>query len=195
MEDDRGRVCLDADDRATLLAIARRGVKAAAGGQRPGSGTEGPKREGEPLDSVHPVFVTLRSGSRLRGCIGTLETRDPLRRAVLECAMSSARHDPRFPPVAEEEVDGITIEISVLTPFRRIGGPEEIVIGEHGLYLRRGPHSGLLLPQVAVEYGWGAVEFLEQCCGKAGLSAGSWEEAESEIMIFSALVFGEDPDA
>jgi AmmeMemoRadiSam system protein A len=196
MVDDKERFSLDADERAVLLDLARRAVSAAAAGVcSPAVVLEGWEPQGGPLAPVRGGFVTLRAGGRLRGCIGTIEPSRPLWWSVVDCAISSACRDPRFPPVTAEEVDSVAVEISVLTPFRRVDGPESIVIGEHGLYLRRGADAGLLLPQVAVEYGWGPEEFLEQCCWKAGLPAGSWKDEETEIMIFSALVFGEGGDA
>ena len=97
--------------------------------------------------------------------------------------------------MAPDELDEIDLEISVLSPFRTVSDEEEIVVGVHGLYVRRGFNAGLLLPQVATEYGWDREEFLRQCCRKAGLERTAWREEDTEIMIFSALVFREDKDA
>ena len=137
------------------------------------------------------VFVTLRKEGRLRGCIGRLVATEPLRRTVAEVAVSSAFEDPRFPPVRLSETDTLQIEISILSPLRRIMDTAEIEPGVHGVLLQRGSRSGLLLPQVATEQGWGRDEFLEHTCRKAGLPAGSWRDPDTRVEIFSAFVFGE----
>jgi AmmeMemoRadiSam system protein A len=192
MVDDADRISLRPEERAELLSLARRGlVFAAGGGQDAESVLRGVTVDHEALNQTWGVFVTLKQGGSLRGCIGTIEAREPLFRAVVECAISSAVRDPRFPPVTGEEVEDISIEISVMSPLRSVWEPQEIVVGIHGLYVRRGMNAGLLLPQVATEYGWDRREFLEQCCRKAGLPSGAWQEEGTEIMIFSALVFGE----
>jgi len=134
------------------------------------------------------VFVTLWM-EELRGCIGFPYPVKPLAEAVQEAAVSAALQDPRFPPVRLEELSRIEIEISVLTPPRTIE-PQQIKIGVHGLIVSAGNRSGLLLPQVAMEYGWDVDTFLQQTCVKAGLPADAWEK-KAQLFAFEAQVFSE----
>ena len=137
------------------------------------------------------AFVTLRKSAALRGCIGNIVATRPLIDTVCRMAVESSFHDPRFPPLNDFELDQIEIEISVLSPLVRISSPEEIQTGLHGVYLRRGIRSGLLLPQVATEQGWNRDNFLTHTCYKAGLQRDSWKEAETELFTFTAVVFSE----
>lgn len=141
------------------------------------------------LEEHHGAFVTLKIRDILRGCIGCIEPRAPLFRIVGDMAIQAAFSDPRFPPLSIAELDNISVEISVLTPFRDIRGLEEIEVGKHGLFVRRGAQSGLLLPQVAAEHGWNRTQFLEWTCQKAGLPRDAWKDPEIRIQIFSADVF------
>ena len=134
------------------------------------------------------TFVTLWH-EELRGCIGFPYPIKPLAEAVQEAAVSAALQDPRFPPVRMEELSHLEIEISVLTPPRAIG-PEQVKIGVHGLIVSAGPRSGLLLPQVAIEYGWDVKTFLQQTCVKAGLQPDAWEK-KAQVFGFEAQVFSE----
>ncbi len=137
------------------------------------------------------VFVTLHKKGQLRGCIGYVEGVKPLYQAVMDMARSAAFNDPRFPAVTLDEVKDLEIEISVLSPLKRIKNIEEIVVGRHGLIIRRGLMRGLLLPQVATEWGWDRQEFLKQTCFKAGLPGDAWKDSAAEIYIFSAEIFSE----
>jgi AmmeMemoRadiSam system protein A len=138
------------------------------------------------------AFVTLRTGdSDLRGCIGSIHPREALCRAVVSGALSAAFRDPRFPPVRREELGGLHIEISVMGPIERVTGAGDVVAGRDGLIVSRGRNAGLLLPQVAVEYGWDCQTFLDQTCVKAGLAPGAWRDPATVIEKFSAEVFGE----
>src|SRR5262245_11376994 len=138
------------------------------------------------------AFVTLRTpGGDLRGCIGSIEARDALYRAVHFSALSAALRDPRFPPVGREELVRLHIEISVMGPIERVRNFEEVMVGRDGLIVSRGRYAGLLLPQVATEYGWDCVTFLDQTCVKAGLSRGLWRDPQTVVEKFSAEVFGE----
>jgi AmmeMemoRadiSam system protein A len=137
------------------------------------------------------AFVTLNKGGKLRGCIGFIAASKPLVETVKEAAEASALQDPRFEPLGRAELGAVEIEISVLSPLRPIASIEEIEVGRHGIMLRRGFHSGLLLPQVATEYGWDRETFLTHTCHKAGLEGGCWREADTHIEIFSAVVFSE----
>jgi AmmeMemoRadiSam system protein B/AmmeMemoRadiSam system protein A len=135
------------------------------------------------------AFVTIQKKGQLRGCIGYIEGRGPLYKTVEEMAEAAAFRDPRFSPVREKELPELEIEISVLTPLKRIKDVSEIEVGKHGIYIKKGWNSGLLLPQVATEYGWDRQTFLEHTCNKAGLPSNAWKDKNSEIYIFSADIF------
>jgi uncharacterized protein (TIGR00296 family) len=147
------------------------------------------------------VFVTLNSlhkGTKtLRGCIGLPYPTTPLVQAVIEAALSAATQDPRFPPVAPEELDQITFEVSVLTPPERVkvekptDYPSKIKVGRDGLIIEKSYCKGLLLPQVPVELDWNEEEFLCQCSMKAGMSPDSWLLKDTKIYRFQAIIFEE----
>ena len=107
----------------------------------------------------------------------------------MEMAQAAAFQDPRFPPLAKNELIDLDIEISVLTPFRLIQDVKEIQVGQHGLYIEKGGYSGLLLPQVATEYHWDRRTFLEHTCLKAGLPGDAWQDKKTKIYVFSAEIF------
>lgn len=174
------------DDKKQLLKIARSSIEAKLNGQPI------PQFEvkSEILKKEMGAFVTLTKKGELRGCIGNIVGTAPLYLTVSKMAIAAATQDPRFPPLRKQELDEIEIEISVLTPLREISGPQEIVIGRDGLYIEKGINHGLLLPQVATEYGWGTEEFLDHTCIKAGLRPGAWREG-AKIYSFSAQVFNE----
>jgi len=134
-------------------------------------------------------FVTLKKRGELRGCIGYIEAWKALYQTVREMALAAAFDDPRFPPLAISELPELDIEISVLTPLREIDDPEIIEVGRHGLLIRHDSSSGLLLPQVPVEYGWSREEFLAHTCMKAGLVSDCWRRSGCQLFIFSAEVF------
>ncbi len=137
------------------------------------------------------VFVTLRKGGALRGCIGTFTSHQPLFKTVPEYTLQSAFFDPRFPPVTPQEVASVRIEVSVLSPLRR-ATPEEVEVGKHGIYIRRAGRSGCYLPEVATDYGMSREEFLSSCCAhKAGLPPDAWRQKETEILIFTTFKFAE----
>ena len=115
----------------------------------------------------------------------------PLLQTVIEAAEASAFHDPRFPPLDKRELPQISIDMSVLSEPRPLASLDEIQVGTHGLIVRRGLRSGLLLPQVATEYGWDRDTFLTHTCYKAGLPGDAWRSPDTEIELFSAEVFGE----
>ncbi len=148
----------------------------------------------EPTDRLREkcgAFVSLHVGDALRGCIGYITAHKPLFETVQEMAECAAFSDPRFPPLVPEELDGVEIEISVLSPFEKITDLEKIQVGQHGIMVRRGFQSGLLLPQVATEYHWDRDQFLSHTCQKAGLPAAAWRTGNLEVEIFSAVVFSE----
>jgi uncharacterized protein len=133
------------------------------------------------------VFVSLHVRGRLRGCIGIIEPEELLGRSIAHCAISAALHDPRFPPMREDEVESTEIEVSVLTPPHLMRA-EEIEIGKHGLLIEQGRHRGLLLPQVATEHGLDRERFLEETCRKAGLSRDAWKSSETAIYGFTCEI-------
>jgi MEMO1 family protein len=147
-----------------------------------------PANEGK-LSEPRGAFVCLHKGSDLRGCIGMIEGREPLIETVRNMAVQAAFSDPRFCSIRADELDELHLEISVLTPLERVDDPQGIEIGKHGLYIKKGQASGLLLPQVAVEHGWDRTQFLEWTCKKAGLPSNAWKKPETEIYLFSADVF------
>jgi AmmeMemoRadiSam system protein A len=137
------------------------------------------------------AFVTLKKHGHLRGCIGLIEGIKPLYETIIEMAIAASTQDPRFSPVTEDEIADLEIEISVMTPLRRIENPEDVQVGTHGILMRRGFRSGLLLPQVATEQGWDRTTFLQHTCLKAGLPTNAWSDPKTEIYVFSAQVFHE----
>ncbi len=173
--------------REELLALARTTVEAhLVSGTIPDYKTDDPllaRRSG--------AFVTLKERGELRGCIGHTWADQPLYQVVQETAVSAATGDPRFPPLTPEELDNVTVEISILSPFRRVTDVEQIEVGTHGLMIFAGGGRGLLLPQVPVENGWNRETFLEELCQKAGLPAGCWQEGAT-LYAFTAAVFGEE---
>lgn len=147
--------------------------------------------DSEVLKEKKGAFVTLRKNENLRGCIGYIEARKPLYKTVSEMAIAAAFNDPRFPPLKSNELKDVTLEISVLSPLKKVDDINEIEVGVHGLYITKGFHSGLLLPQVATEYRWDRLTFLEETCHKAGLHSDAWKDEGTNIYIFSADVFKE----
>jgi len=145
----------------------------------------------EKLKEFRGAFVTLHKRGSLRGCIGYVEPIKPLYQTVREMALASAFQDPRFPPVSSGELEELEIEISVMSPVKKISEVSEIEVGKHGIIIKKGFRQGLLLPQVATEQGWDRDTFLEHTCYKAGLSGNCWREPDTEIYIFSAEVFSE----
>ena len=144
------------------------------------------------LPEASGVFVTIKRGGELRGCLGTLQCRRGLAAEVSQCAADAASEDPRFPPVAADELPELSVEISVLGPLEEIDprAGTAIAIGRHGLVAEQGPRRGLLLPQVATERQWTAEQFLRQTCLKAGLPADAWKHG-ARISRFDAEVFGD----
>lgn len=137
------------------------------------------------------AFVTVHVDGKLRGCIGVIEGQEPLGEIISHCAESAALRDARFPPLRTEEVAGLRIEISVLSELFPLA-PEKVEIGKHGLFIRSAHRHGLLLPQVAVEHGLSAEEFLEETCRKAGLPRAAWQSKETELFGFTCEIFQED---
>ena len=176
-----------------LVGIARRTIETYL---REGRKPSAPKVLAK-LREPRGVFVTLNKGGELRGCIGHLLPAMPLIDAVIDSAISSATRDPRFPPVSLEELPELEVEVSVLSKpeLIRVKNPREypksIVIGRDGLVVEWSGYAGLLLPQVPVEWGWDAEEYLSHACMKAGLMPDQWLSKGVRISKFSAQVFKE----
>ncbi|MDP8298342.1 MAG: AmmeMemoRadiSam system protein B [Candidatus Tantalella remota] len=150
------------------------------------------KTDDEMLKEDMGVFVTLYKDERLRGCIGHMVATGPLYLTVRDMAIASATEDPRFTPMKSGELDDVDIEISALSPMRKIDDPDEIELGKHGVMIRSGFRSGVYLPQVADETGWSKEQFMDSLCtGKAGIPADSWKTGKCDIYVFTAEVFGE----
>lgn len=173
-------------DRQKLLDIAENALR-----YHLGSAAQSPDPDTLP-PSLHvpgAAFVTLRRSGDLRGCIGTTAAALPLWRVVWDMAIAAASRDPRFPTLGQEELDGLYVEVSILTPPRRIRSAEEIVVGRDGVIIKKPGAYGLLLPQVAPEQGWNREQFLDNVCLKANLPPGAWKDPNVELLAFSAEKF------
>ena len=173
-----------AEERRWLLRLAQQSIRAAVRGE------PRPTLEATPhLREPRGAFTTLHKNGALRGCIGMVMALKPLDETVCEMARAAALEDSRFSPVIEAELESLQVEISVLSPMFEIA-PEEVVVGRHGLMVSYGKHRGLLLPQVAPEWGWDRETLLAQTCRKAGLAPDSWRRG-AKLEAFTAEVFGE----
>ncbi len=152
-------------------------------------GSEIPEPPTDHLRENFGAFVTLTKSRELRGCIGNVQGTGPLYKTIWNMARAAAFEDPRFPPLTIDEFEGIRFEISILSPISVCPDPEQIEVGRHGLIVRRGTNSGLLLPQVPVEWDWDRRQFLEHTCQKAGLEPTAWQQPETHILWFEAVVF------
>jgi AmmeMemoRadiSam system protein A len=138
------------------------------------------------------VFVTLKKAGRLRGCMGTLDPKQPLAEAVRHAAATAALGDPRFPPVSPSELRDLSIEVSVLSPPWPMGTIDDLEIGTHGIIVQKGMQRGLFLPQVAAEHHLDKHTFLSRCCAeKAGLAPNAWQDGETAVLLFTAEIFRE----
>ncbi len=170
-----------------LLELARESIKRHLAEQDPPPHLQADQA----LQTLAGAFVSLHQDGELRGCIGTFNADRPLAEVVQDMALAAATGDPRFPSMEAEALEAVDIEISVLSPRRRIEDPKQVEVGTHGIFITRDFYSGVLLPQVATEYGWNREEFLAQTCLKAGLPPEAWKDPKTNIEIFSAQVFGE----
>jgi AmmeMemoRadiSam system protein B/AmmeMemoRadiSam system protein A len=183
---------LSLEAKQELLDIARRTLEAVLAGKPiPDFEAENPE-----LKKHGGAFVTLKKKGKLRGCIGRYPEEGgtvPLSRIVAEMAQSSAQRDPRFPAVTAEELDDLSIEISVLSLPRKVKSADEIILGRHGVIIKKGFRQGTYLPQVATDTGWSKEQFLGSLCAhKAGLPEDAWKtDPEVEIWIYDAEVFHE----
>ncbi len=181
---------MDEATRREALNIARETVKAVV------CGAPRPRFEpvAEELKQHRGIFVTLKTGGRLRGCIGQFVAHQPLAEVIGEMAVAAATRDPRFTfdRIQPDEVDEVHIEVSVLGPLERIEDPLGFELGVHGVYLKHAKATGCFLPQVATEYGWSKEEFLSHCAaGKAGLARDAWKDSETEVYRFACEIIEE----
>lgn len=180
---------LTTTERKTLLSLARAELKACVAGKK-----QKPPDidEASGLSRSGGAFVSLHIDEALRGCIGMIMSDEPIYKTVMDMAKAAALEDTRFEPVTAAELNSINIEISLLTPLKQVSSIDEIETGRHGLYIRKGRRSGLLLPQVAVENGFEREEFLDHTCMKAGLSPGCWRDGLAQIYSFEAEIIREE---
>jgi len=137
--------------------------------------------------------VTLKENHELRGCIGMTEPELSVGNAVRQMSRAAALADPRFPPLGASELQHTSIEISILSPLRRIQSPAEIRLGEHGVVVRANGQMGIFLPQVAAETGWSRAKFLDELCSqKAHLPAEAWQDRRTELYVFTVQAFEQD---
>jgi AmmeMemoRadiSam system protein A len=178
------------EERRWLLRLAHQSIRAAVRGQPPGAPEDLLGRPPhEHLCQPRGAFTTLHKEGQLRGCIGIVMAVRALHETVCQTARGAALEDPRFEPVREVELEQLQIEISVLSPMFEIA-PEQVVVGRHGLLISHQGRRGLLLPQVALEWGWEREIFLAQACRKAGLPMDAWRRG-ARIEAFTAEIFGE----
>ena len=180
--------CLSEEDQQALLELARKAILEAVSHRKI---LDVIAREGI-FSERRGVFVTLYVRGRLQGCIGVTEPNESLGEAVVRCAVSAALEDPRFSPMKEPQLEGMNIEISLLSPLEPIL-PEAIEIGHHGLLVVNHAQRGLLLPKVATEHGLTREQFLEETCRKAGLTRQAWKDSDTQIFGFTCEVFSETP--
>jgi len=186
---DEAKMKLSAADKKLLLQMARGSIEA----HLLDKPVEPLKSTPQSLCEPRGAFVSLHRRGQLRGCIGYLEAVKPLGQTVREMAAAAAFHDPRFRPLGKEELADLEVEISVLSPMQLIKNIDEIQVGTHGLYIVQGYSRGLLLPQVATEYKWDRLTFLQQTCCKAGLPPEAWKDPGTKIYRFTAEIISDHP--
>lgn len=173
-------------EQTRLLEIARETIVSHVNGEPPHAITNTTKG----MNAKSGCFVTIKQHGQLRGCIGNFVSENPLHLLVQDMARAASTEDPRFYPMKPADLDSFDLEISVLSPLKRISDPEGIVVGKHGIYIIKNNRRGVLLPQVATEQGWDRESFLKHTCIKAGLAEDAWQK-DCEIYTFTALVFSE----
>lgn len=175
------------EESSEIIALARGAIEMRLAGEPiPVSSRSRPK-----LRQKTGVFVTLRRNGALRGCIGYIEGMQPLVEAIPRMAVAAAFEDPRFPPLSKGELKELQIEVTILSPLKKIKDTDEIKVGKHGILIRSGYNQGLLLPQVAVEENWDLKTFLMHTCLKAGLNPDAYKRPGTEIFIFEGVIISE----
>ncbi len=182
-------ISLKSAEKDTLIKIAKASVLAAVKERRVYPASSGGMAV---IEQDRGAFVTLNEHGQLRGCIGYISPMKPLYQTVRDVAAAAALEDPRFRPVELRELGNITYDVSVLSPLRRVTDLKQIKVGEHGLVVWKDDKEGLLLPQVPVEQKWDRMTFIEQTCVKAGLPSDAWKDENTDIFMFTALVFGDE---
>jgi len=177
---------LSPDEKTSLLQIARETLERYVRNNE----VYRPETDNPKFLSKRGAFVTLKKKGELRGCIGFIEPVLPLHQTLVQATIYAASKDARFPPVSSSELKDIDLEISVLTPLKKIDDPRKVEVGKHGLIISKGNRRGLLLPQVPVENRWSRETFLQQTCQKAGLPRDAWRSG-AEVYTFEAIVFHE----
>ncbi len=178
---------ISAEDRATLVALARDAVAAEVSDQQPPR----PDSQSSILGEQRGCFVTLTNRGHLRGCIGMFQPQETLGEMIVEMGQAAAR-DPRFVtnPITPGEVAQLTVEVSVLSELEETSEPEKLRVGVDGIYILGRGTGGCFLPEVATDIGWDAKEFLRQCClGKAGLPADAWKDPDMKVYLFTSEKF------
>jgi hypothetical protein len=180
---------LSEGEKLYLLKLARRTLESVVRDKKLPAVEEPKERR---LRENGAAFVTLRRDGRLRGCIGRMDAAMPLYKTIMNMAAAAATQDNRFRPVGPDELDDIHIEISVNTPLRAVSGPDEIILGKHGVVVSKGVRRGVYLPQVADETGWSKKQFLETLCmQKAGLAPDAYKK-DADLFVFESIVFEEE---
>jgi AmmeMemoRadiSam system protein A len=177
------------EERRWLLRLAHQSIRTAVTGTPPPQTALDAAQPSPHLREARGAFTTLHENGELRGCIGYVIAVEPLDETIRKTARAAALEDPRFAPVTEAELASLQLEISVLSPMFEIA-PEDVVVGRHGLMVSYEGRRGLLLPQVAPEWGWDRATLLAQTCRKAGLPPDMWKRG-ARLEAFTAEVFGE----
>lgn len=180
---------LSEEEKSTLLKLARQTLKTYLKDNK--TPEFNPDKLSVSLKHPRGVFVTLKKRHDLRGCIGRIFDPEPLYQGVIQNAVNCAVHDPRFYPMKLSEEPEVDIEISVLSSLKRVKGPDNIVVGKHGVYLVKGNDSAVFLPQVAPEQKWNKDTMLTHLSLKAGLPEDAWKDKDTIFYVFTAQVFGE----
>ncbi len=183
-----GAVYLPFDSQKRLIELSRMALEEVVFGAK---GQVGQVEDPYLLSSEYGSFVTLHKRTKLRGCIGTCFPTSPLYKTVSEMTRAAAAQDHRFSSIAKDEIHDIHIDISILSPLERAPDPLFLIVGEHGLHVANGEKRGVLLPQVATEYGWDIKTFLSQVCLKADLPEDSWKSKDTQVSSFTTLIIEE----
>jgi len=182
---------MDNEQKNILLKTAKQTITAAVNENK----IPHPQSDDPQLNALQGCFVTIKNAQQLRGCIGQFTSKTPLIKLISEMAIASSTRDPRFfdNPITPNELNYLTIEISVLSPLQLTKNPLDLKLGTHGIFIQKGPLSGCFLPQVATETGWSKQQFLENCCShKAGLNPDAWKNPNTKVYLFTADIFSKD---